>query len=577
MISFNFHIKIIAYFFVCFSFSFINFAVAESNSNKNIIACKTIDFSFKWNKRKKAAFATAINVEPNTTITSNCLHFTNIGNHSIFITTDNELLVSKNQQAFTKFPITISNNDSLTLRVKSTKNYKKNKFYSIGIEETNPAAKTKNTGRLFWNVQTKVKSRRPSIWLVGPNNQYKSIKAISPLIAPGDKILLEGNYTYDAVDIRGISGAQDSPIQLIGIAVDGKRPIITGKNSKYNWALSLRNSHYWNVSNLELKNAGICYRHESAYVNMEKMLMHHCGNGILGTDFNSGSLFLEHIEVSHSGGKEKKKNWKHGIYMSTDRDRFPNSVFSIKKSFLHSNKGNAIKSRAERVEIYNNWIENSESKQSIYALELIGYEEYEPLPVINHDVVGNVIVIKSKNHGIRVGGDNTGNSNGATRFSSNLFLFDNNYQKHIFRLNGKLQSLNITENIFIDRVKINTKINLVKDYIALNDWYYSTPHINIEDNYFSFDHTMYRSESHGVIKNFEDQFSKILIKRNHFIGSEMLNSFLNEKKISSYTFNFLEQIPSKKSNVPNPYFYKNYDNLDRHNRPIPETIPFYTF
>ncbi len=551
----------------------------ETNAidKKNTTECKIIDLSFKWQKRKKSAFATAINVEPNTLITSNCLRFINIGDAPIELYTEHQLLASKNQQAFSSFPITISENDSLVLKTHSAKYYQKNSYFSLNIVETAPSAVNKNTGSIFWNIQTKLKSRKPKVWLVGPNSEHKNINAIVAMLAPGDKILLEGNATYSGVDIRGVSGTSSKPIQLIGVAVKGKRPIITGAGSKYNWALSLRNSHHWRISNLELTQAGICYRHESAFVSITKTLMHQCGNGILGTDFHSGSLALSHIEVRDSGGKEENRNWKHGIYMSTDRDRFPGSIFSISKSFLHNNRGNAIKSRAERAEIYNNWIENSNLRQSIYALELIGYEEYEPLPAINHDVVGNVILIRSKNYAIRVGGDNTGSSDGASRFASNLFLFQQPYQRHIFRLNGRLKSLNINDNLFLNLQTFDTRVNLIKDYIPKQNWYYAKPRINISGNYLSFKHSVYRSEYHGLYNRHLEEFSDIVVSNNKDIAQSQIKRFVSQENITDYTFNFLERIASQLANIPSPYHFKTIDNMEIHNRPLPDSIPFYSF
>ena len=101
-------------------------------------------------------------------------------------------------------------------------------------------------------------------------------------------------------------------------------------------------------------------------------------------------------------------------------------------SYVHDNGGgHAVKSRAERNEIYYNWIESP----NLHAIELIGPDpgsfpnsmtlaQVEAVAREDSDVVGNVIRKKSTETGhlIRIGSDETGRSKGRYRFVNNTFI-----------------------------------------------------------------------------------------------------------------------------------------------------------
>ena len=95
-------------------------------------------------------------------------------------------------------------------------------------------------------------------------------------------------------------------------------------------------------------------------------MVHDCPRqGILGADNDSGSLTLERVEVHHCGGGTQD----HQIYMASDEVAHPGSVFRMQSCWIHdANGGNNVKSRAERNEIYFNWIEGA----FYHELELIG-------------------------------------------------------------------------------------------------------------------------------------------------------------------------------------------------------------
>ena len=106
--------------------------------------------------------------------------------------------------------------------------------------------------------------------------------------------------------------------------------------------------------------------------------------------------------------------------MATDEEAYPGAVFRMQYNYVHdANGGNNVKSRAERNEIYFNWIEGA----YYHELELIGPDgQDESLKREDSDVVGNVIYqgFTTRNHyPIRIGGDGTGQTFGRYRFLNN--------------------------------------------------------------------------------------------------------------------------------------------------------------
>ncbi len=58
---------------------------------------------------------------------------------------------------------------------------------------------------------------------------------------------------------------------------------------------------------------------------------------------------MEYVEVYNCGSGTQK----HPIYIATDESAYPGSVFRMQHSYVHDAiGGNAVKTRAERNEIY---------------------------------------------------------------------------------------------------------------------------------------------------------------------------------------------------------------------------------
>ena len=245
-------------------------------------------------------------------------------------------------------------------------------------------------------------------YYVGPSRTYKNLTAVQAALAPGDTVLVDGNATYPSA-IIDVSGTPTAPITFQGVRVAGARPIISGGTN----TIEGRGNHVV-ISGFEITGGSArCYFHHSDHVTLSDSYVHDCPNGVLGADSGSGSLTMESVEIYRCGGG----TLNHSVYMATNETDWPGSVFRMQHCYVHDGTGgNAVKSRAERNEIYYNWIEASASQYRV--LELIG-----PDPDVNGntttredgDVVGNVLWGRASGVPfIRVGTDRASPYDGST-------------------------------------------------------------------------------------------------------------------------------------------------------------------
>ena len=272
---------------------------------------------------------------------------------------------------------------------------------------------------------------------VGPNKQYKSLKDVASRLQPGDVVELEGNATY-AGDIRLTrSGTPDKKITIRGIPVSGKRPVLSGGTN----TLEINANHYV-VENVEItKGSNRCYFHHGHDITLRAVSIHDCpSHGILGAVEDSGSLTVEYSEVYKCGDGDRR----HPIYMDTDQRAYPGSVFRLQHSYIHdANGGHNVKSRAERNEIYYNWIEGA----LYHELELIGPDGSDGGKREDSDVVGNVLRKTNNFWVVRFGGDGTGDTNGRYRFVNNTVILQSG-SSGVFRLFDGIESLEAHNNVF---------------------------------------------------------------------------------------------------------------------------------
>lgn len=272
---------------------------------------------------------------------------------------------------------------------------------------------------------------------VGPGKPFANLQAVAGSLNPGDIVNVHpGTYAGGVVLER--DGAPGNPITIRGVG--DPRPRLQGATN----TIEVRGNHHV-VERLDLSGGSArCFYHHAHDVVLRDTVIHDCPmHGILGADDDSGTLLAERVEVLRTGSGDRH----HSIYMATDEDTYPGSVFRLRHSVVReATGGNAIKSRAERNEIAYNWIEAG----PYHTLELIGPDPAggtaEGTKREDSDVVGNVLVGGPFGALIRVGGDATGQSHGRYRFAFNTMLASGSTGV-IFRAFDALDSIEAHGNV----------------------------------------------------------------------------------------------------------------------------------
>lgn len=272
---------------------------------------------------------------------------------------------------------------------------------------------------------------------VGPKEKYTRLRDVRELLKPGDIVDVMGDATYDGDIGIYVSGTPDKKIVLRGVRVNGKRPILKGGST----TIEINGNHFI-VEGFEItEGTNRCFFHHGHDITLRDTVIHDCpGHGLLGADEDSGSLTMEYVEVYGCGAGERQ----HQIYMATDERSYPGSVFRMQHCYVHSAKGgNNVKSRAERNEIYFNWIEGG----YYHELELIGPDgEDEKLVREDGDVVGNVLLKTGDGYVARLGGDGTASTSGRYRFVNNTIVTLGH--RAVFRMFERVESLEASNNVF---------------------------------------------------------------------------------------------------------------------------------
>jgi hypothetical protein len=313
---------------------------------------------------------------------------------------------------------------------------------------------------------------------VGPTRPFPNLQAVAPVLAPGDVVEVDGNVTYAGDLIFTNPGTDANKITIRGLRVNGIRPIISGGANTIEFRLS---DHYvfegFDVTGGSFR----CIYHHAHDITLRDAVVHDCpAHGILGADMDSGSLTMEYVEVYHCGSG----TGEHPVYMATDEFAHPGSVFRMQYCYLHDqNGGNNIKSRAERNEIYYNWVSGG-----FYGeIELIGPDPHGNKNVNtdtareDSDVVGNVFqhVATQGTRMARVGGDGTGYTNGRYRFVNNTFILRQGQTSPAIEIFQGIESLEVHNNVFfrvggapIDKVVLETRVKWVSGRVSegSNNW-----------------------------------------------------------------------------------------------------------
>ena len=283
-------------------------------------------------------------------------------------------------------------------------------------------------------------SARAEDYQVGPGRTYTELTDL-PALAPGDLVEVDGDHDYAGGVIFEGAGAEDNPVVIRGLRVGGQRPHLAGGSN----TVEFRANHYVFEGFEITGGSSRCIYHHAHDITVRDTVVHDCpAHGILGADGESGDLTLEYVEVYRCGGGTQQ----HQIYMATNQADYPHAVFRMHHCYLHdANGGNNVKSRAERNEIYYNWIEGA----FYHELELIGTDGSPDLYREDSDVACNVLRKSGSNSSfyvIRVGGDGTGETNGRYRFVNNTILLGASGGSAVFRLFDGIESIEMHNNLF---------------------------------------------------------------------------------------------------------------------------------
>jgi len=323
-----------------------------------------------------------------------------------------------------------------------------------------------------------VSSASAITYQVGPSRTYHTLQDVAGLLNPGDLVEVDGNATYPGNIILTRPGTVVNKITIRGLRINGLRPILSGGTNTIEFRLS---DHYifegFDVTGGSFR--GIY--HHADDITIRDTVVHDCpAHGILGADTDSGSLTLEYVEIYHCGNG----TGQHPLYMATDEFAHPGSVFRMQYCYLHDqNGGNNIKSRAERNEIYYNWVSGG-----FYGeIELIGPDPHGNKKVNtdtareDSDVVGNVFqhIPTQGTRMARVGSDGTGETKGRYRFVNNTFILRQGQVSPAVETFEGIESLEMHNNVFfrvggapIDKMVLETRTRWVAGRVSTgsNNW-----------------------------------------------------------------------------------------------------------
>jgi hypothetical protein len=401
--------------------------------------------------RAKFAFVSQLQVAPGQLVTFPCARIAGLEGLQT-IKPARRSLISINGGAFRPDVQAIADND--TIRVQIAAPVERDALYEEGLEFDGKTLAT-------FALRVINTDRAPKRFQVGPGRQYRELADLAPELRAGDIVEVDPGEYKPVTFTR--SGTAASPIIVKSAGAD--RPVIRGGTH----AVHFKNANFVEFEGFVVT-AGeeSCIRSMAHGVVVRRVLVQDCPrHGILGSDLGSGSITIDRTEITRVGANRKGMNTKHAIYVATDRDAFPGSVLRVTNSFIHDYLGGGIKSRSARTEVFGNWIEAMDHPETLYTLELYGYEEYVNTEGLQSDVVGNVLIHK-KVYGLRLGGDGTGASKGRVRLASNYLIFhqDRFANNPAMRLFQSIDSVYLENNVFSWAKDSSGPIRLFRDDIS---------------------------------------------------------------------------------------------------------------
>ena len=296
-------------------------------------------------------------------------------------------------------------------------------------------------------------------YYIGPNRTYKSINAVTEMLGPGDTVYVDGNATYEVTEPSGPNGTIvvskhgtfENPICIIGVTINGKKPLIKGANTTSANIIDVTGNHVV-IDNLDIQGningggnssnftpRGI--RHRGDNLTVRRCIVRECVQGILSSDSDAGSLLVEFCEVYGHGTQQGH----HNLYLTSNSARYPDAVVTVQFNYIHDAvAGTGLKTRARRNQVLYNVFENNfASCMDIFGADLLDANHRTQMQRIipqfgedlvreDADVIGNLFVInseKSYHQIVRFGGDGgsggsirSGTSFGRVRVLNNTFV-----------------------------------------------------------------------------------------------------------------------------------------------------------
>ena len=290
-------------------------------------------------------------------------------------------------------------------------------------------------------------SVQAAILEVGAGASYATLQEVVDLLKPGDTVFVEGNATYPAGAQIDRSGTADEWITILGKhGSDVTRPLIRG-SSTYGINISA-NCIVLEGFEVRGRPKGIGVFGDNILV--RDCVIDSCNHGLIGYGTGTGNVTVEYCEFFRNGVPTGGAT-QHQIYMATDEDAHPGSVFRLQYCYLHDGvEGDNVKSRAERNEIYYNWVENAGNSGHGLGLFAPDPEDNDRVDIgtarEDADVVGNVI-IQYRNACARIGGDAPGYpTDGRYRFVNNTFVCRGS-RGDVIRTFNRIETLEMYNNV----------------------------------------------------------------------------------------------------------------------------------
>jgi hypothetical protein len=428
----------------------------SSTTTTSTPGCRTKDISLVPGRtdglRGAFTFPTIQDAPAGAVVTSECVKLIGMGG-TMALEMQRGSPISVNGGAFVKGALTVRDGDEIRVRVTAAP-MPDDRLQDYAVFNGNGYH-----GNIV--VRTRNAARLATVFQVGPNRTYRQINEIASQLSAGDIVEVDSG-AYAPFELKR-AGSADAPIIIRGVGAT--RPIVNGGS----WGISFKFSDNVVLENFEVTGStSICLRTMAHNVTVRNVFVHDCiRHGVLGADVDNGSNTFDRVEIARTGSVLPGESYNHAMYVATDRDAFPDAVLRVQQSYFHDNKGNSIKSRAGRTEIYANWIDVPNDVDSFYSLELIGFQEYATDSPINSDVVGNVLVHR-KSYGLRLGGDSTGTSKGRVRMANNTVIVGALFGEWspVIRLDQEIDSLYLLNNAFVLEQGANFPMRLLRSGVT---------------------------------------------------------------------------------------------------------------